>query len=300
MKKKDLKGLVKVKNCLDISGLNTGINTYALFRKSIQYWLEINNIDISINLPLYQYKGKFLINGFDLETEDNAYFSPEGCLVMGYLNYKKKKIPLAFSADVIVHETGHAILHSITNGDDPAQNCELFFSSFHECFGDVNSIIFACKHEEVAKFALGYDKTAKKFLNPDLEEDNCISDLAEQFGQKLGEHALRCSSQIYTFEEAQPECHDLSRVLSGLYYQLIREIFISLKNNSTSSLEIVLSNVADILLKILDFSVKVIFALKGKYTSDIKENYINFWNFLNFIIIFIFYMSNSFLSYNTK
>lgn len=86
------------------------------------------------------------------------------------------RVDTAASSDVVSHETGHAVL----DGMKPqwGKTFDKETKATHEAFGDCAAMLFALSRPENRAHAL-------EQTNGDLRKDNCISSIAEEFGEAV-------------------------------------------------------------------------------------------------------------------
>lgn len=196
------------------------------------------NVYANINGALAYFKKYFpqnvnkwaAVNSLTVDTragnDANAYYDRKN-LKFFYFNAKKKTIYTCDSADVVVHELGHAILDAIRPDFWSLASFEV--GAFHESFGDITSLL-AC---------LSYDvclKSVLKDTNNDLSKSNFISKLAEQFGVSLRMgSSLRNAVNNYNYVDPKTlphngdgliqEIHSFAEVWTGTFYDLLIEFF---------------------------------------------------------------------------
>ena len=137
--------------------------------------------------------------------EANAYYDPEKkALLFGYFtaDLTSQSTPpgsivfTCLSHDIIVHEVCHAIL----DGMHPRfiENSNLDMQALHEAFADIVAIFQHFSHPEVLE-----DQIAR--TRGDLEKQNLLGALAQEFGTALGYHgALRDALGGFVDDEWQP------------------------------------------------------------------------------------------------
>jgi hypothetical protein len=135
-----------------------------------------------------EYVGRLRIYPHALR-EANAYYSPKKkALLFGYFaadDRTPKVIPgstifTCLSHDIIAHETTHALLDGMHARFIEASNADVL--ALHEAFADVIAIFLHFSHSEVLE-----DQIAKTRGN--LESENLLGQLAQEFGQALGRGA---------------------------------------------------------------------------------------------------------------
>ena len=150
----------------------------------------------------------------------------------------------AASTDVVTHEQGHGLLDAIRSDFFDVPFIEV--GSLHEAFGDSMAILTAISDKPV--------RDAMLAASPDLSGNQFVESLAEQLGdairreygpQSVEKGALRHAlnkfiwSDPTTLPASAPadklcgEVHSFSRVFSGAFYDVIRNIFQAGPHTST-------------------------------------------------------------------
>lgn len=109
----------------------------------------------------------------------NAYYARWNQSVAFYSFDSKplgRRVHTAVSADVVSHETGHAILDGLK--PEWGKTFDKETKATHEAFGDCAAMLLALSRPENRREAL--EKTGG-----DLTRDNCISSIAEEFGEAV-------------------------------------------------------------------------------------------------------------------
>src|SRR5262249_41558056 len=106
----------------------------------------------------------------------NAFYSEEDNL-LGFHSFKSngETIYAAQSADVVSHETGHAVLDGIR--DLYNESFGLGPAAFHESFGDMTAVLVALHHDALVKRLL-------KWTKGNLRLENFVAALAEQVTER--------------------------------------------------------------------------------------------------------------------
>lgn len=224
------------------------------FPVTLKKWSSTNNLVV---LPRAGYDANAY---YDRSTLSFFYFNGNG----------GKKIYTCDSADVVVHELGHAILDAIRPDFWSAAAFEI--GAFHEAFGDINAILTS----------LSYDSILDQLLSStgsDLRKENFVSDLAEQFGKELDiGNALRDAYNSYSYVNPSTlpydgdgliqEVHSFAEVFTGTFYELLTEFYEFFGKNKAG------------LIKARDLSAEFIFnAIRttpstGKFFMAIAKNYL--------------------------
>lgn len=152
--------------------------------------------------------------------EPNAFFDPEaGALVFGYFRTRSGRwVDTCDSADIITHETGHAILHILRPLYHRSQLLET--GAFHEHFGDMMAVFHALTQTPIREE--WYRANQGDFLHT----STLVSRLATEFGDELypGSQALRNADNQSKLGETANEVHDLSQVLTGAIFNCLMDI----------------------------------------------------------------------------
>jgi hypothetical protein len=124
--------------------------------------------------------------------EANAYYSPtKRALLFGYFpsgDATGRQFPggiifTSLSHDIIAHETTHALVDGMHPYFNEASNEDVW--AFHEAFADIMALFQHFTYPEVLRHQLSHTRG-------DLETDNLLGQLAQQFGQAIGQRrALR-------------------------------------------------------------------------------------------------------------
>jgi hypothetical protein len=170
----------------------------------------------------------------------NAFYNEQDRL-MGFdsFKYNGETVATAQSADIVSHETGHAVLDGLR--DLHNESFGLGASSFHESFGDMTAMLVALHDYSLIQRLLDW-------TGGNLRLDNFIAAVAEQLTNRLKERAkhvqghtvyLRNALNTLTnvpfdklpYNPANPEkelgreCHNYSRLFTGAFYDLLVGIY---------------------------------------------------------------------------
>ena len=149
----------------------------------------------------------------------NAFYDRNSKAIQFYYFHSDGKLVLTcLSHDIIAHETGHAIL----DGLRPfyLEDTSIQTAAFHEFTADLTAILTALLNNEL-RFE------AARESQGDLEHDQIISGLAEEFGYySYGRPYLRTAQDKRTMTEVQnnPSPYDWSQVLSGTMFDILKEM----------------------------------------------------------------------------
>ncbi|HEY3296695.1 MAG TPA: hypothetical protein VGL38_14790 [bacterium] len=133
-----------------------------------------------------EYVGKLRIYPHAMR-EANAYYSPQKkALLFGYFLAAPDDISLhmpgglvftCLSHDIIAHETTHALLDGMHSGYSTPTNPDVL--AFHEAFADIVALFQHFTFPEVLKHQIARTRG-------DLEQQNLLGELAQEFGQATG------------------------------------------------------------------------------------------------------------------
>ncbi|MEL7497017.1 MAG: hypothetical protein AAFN77_05365 [Planctomycetota bacterium] len=147
--------------------------------------------------------------------EANAYYSPKKkALLFGYFPSRAaaNQLPggLVFtclSHDVIAHETTHALLDGLHPRFCEATNQDVH--ALHEAFSDIVALFQRFAHPEILEHQISLTRG-------DLEKQNLLGQLAQQFGRSLGKRgALRDAIGFVDPEDGQWKRHQPDPELLG-------------------------------------------------------------------------------------
>lgn len=180
------------------------------FPTNVKKWAAVNTLNVNTRAGV----------------DANAYYDRRS-LKFFYFTANKKITYTCDSADVVVHELGHAMLDAIR--PDFWNMAAFEIGAFHESFGDIVALLAI----------LNYDVCINKLLkdtNNDLTKSNFASQLAEQFGisLKIG-NCLRNALNNYNYVDPETlpydgdgliqEIHSFSQVWTGTFYDILVEFF---------------------------------------------------------------------------
>lgn len=179
----------------------------------------------------------------------NAYYSRfDGEIKLFYFNHKFKPEEKCYTskmADVITHETGHAIL----DGLKPSYiGWGSHGGAIHEGFGDSSAMLVAMMNDKLL------DKVVEQ-TKGDLRKENYVASLAEQFGEAVygNRKYLRNAindlklSDFNTGKESQ-EVHNFGRLFGAMFYDIICDM--TAKNAESMELKPALVKTRDDLTKL--------------------------------------------------
>ena len=142
------------------------------------------------------------------------------------------------SSDVVLHETGHALLDALRPDLFNVQAFEIW--GFHESFGDIHAIINMLQNDVAIDYVL-------KETGGNLDQSNCITRLGEEMGRAIynvtggtnnnSAASLRNAWNGFTYVEPEKlprkgkddqltsEPHSFSRVFTGAWYDILVAIY---------------------------------------------------------------------------
>ena len=121
------------------------------------------------------------------------------------------------SFDIVAHEVGHAILDALRPGYWASWHPQT--GGLHEAFGDITAILTMLAQMDQCEAIIAEAKG-------DLHAKSFFPALAEQFGDALGRTmGLRNADNDLTLSEVSNEVHDLSKVFTGAFYDILADIY---------------------------------------------------------------------------
>lgn len=191
----------------------------------------------------------------------NAFYSRDDeCLTFGYFPRGGRKPDFFFtclSADIVIHETTHAILDGLRT--EYVRPSSIDQAAFHEAFADIVALLSGFQHEAVVNVALGRPFEGKTISTSLLElealRENALVQLGKEFGTVLADTypadfrggALRRSAEMrpghnyYNDPEWRQEAHKFGEVLVAP----IMHAFLSIWHERTLALDPVSSGRVD-------------------------------------------------------
>jgi hypothetical protein len=130
----------------------------------------------------------------------------------------RKRIHTCLSADIINHEFGHAVLDGIRPYYHESVLAET--AAFHEFLGDISAILIAFRNT-------AFRGQVANATGGDLDKDNTLSSLAEEFGNNIGNQPyLRSALNSLKYKELKDDQrqHYMSQVLTGAMFDIIRRL----------------------------------------------------------------------------
>jgi len=165
----------------------------------------------------------------------NAYYNPQS----GSLNFfsyldeaSGVRQRTGMSADIIAHETGHAILDGMR--PNYIQSLSVGGGGFHETFADMTAMLSALNDEHVVE-------ALRLQTKGDLTQPNLVSGIGEELGKSVfGRGPLReaINNHKYADQAFLPysdpsdpgsglgtECHSYSNLFNGAFYELFATLY---------------------------------------------------------------------------
>jgi hypothetical protein len=177
----------------------------------------------------------------------NAFYSEQDRL-LGFNSFQGNGtfVYAAQSADVVTHETGHAVLDGLR--DLFNESFGLGANAFHESFGDMTAVLVALHDDSLIQRLLDWTKG-------DLRMSSFLSTLAEQMtitlrqeadrAKHIQRHTIYLRNTLNTFRvrpfdelpadtnnpegELSREAHNYSRLFSGAFYDILVGIYERIK-----------------------------------------------------------------------
>lgn len=154
---------------------------------------------------------------------ENAYYDRDSKSLQFYYfdrqrEGRRNRIHTCLSADIINHEFGHAVLDGIRPHYHESVFAET--AAFHEFLGDISAILIAFRNNR-------FRAQIAKATGGDLDSENPLSSIAEEFGRNVGEQDyLRSALNTLTYGEVRgsQRHHHMSQVLTGAMFDIIRRL----------------------------------------------------------------------------
>jgi len=129
-----------------------------------------------------------------------------------------RRVHTCLSADIINHEFGHAVLDGIR----PHYHESVFVetAAFHEFLGDLSAILIAFRNN-------AFRAQVARATGGDLDRENPLSGLAEEFGKNVGDQPYLRSALNelkYAAVRNDQRHHYRSQVLTGAMFDIIRRL----------------------------------------------------------------------------
>jgi hypothetical protein len=181
-------------------------------------------------------------------NDANAFYDEQNQL-LGFhtFTHDDRELSTAQSADIVSHETAHAILDGIR--DLYNESFGLGTRAFHESFSDITTVLVALHDDSLIRRLL-------KWTNGNLRMTSFVSEVAERLVELvqggddyLSEHTLYLRNAFNQFTdkpfdelpftssnqlELSRQEHSYSRLFSGAFYDILVGIYEMMKDNGTS------------------------------------------------------------------
>lgn len=162
---------------------------------------------------------------------ENAYYDRDSKSLQFYYfgDGDKSMIYTCLSSDIVNHEFAHAVLDGLRPALFESVRAET--AAFHEFVGDLTAILMALKNAKIRAYVL-------KAGGGDLSRESLLSAIAGQFGRAVnGTPYLRSALNRHTMKslEGNLEPHDLSEVLTGAMFDILRAILAALRKRSAKA-----------------------------------------------------------------
>ncbi len=190
----------------------------------------------------------------------NAFYDRVGLKFFYAMNpVTKNMIYASSSSDVVLHETGHALLDALRPDLFNVQAYEVW--ALHEAFGDIHSIINALQHDKFIDAVISE-------THGNLAQSSVLTRLAEEMGQAIYDltggrggqiaGALRNAWNSFTYvaperlprnsndNQLSSEPHSFSRVFLGAWYDIFCGIY-DLQRQSGLDIKTSIINARDVL-----------------------------------------------------
>ncbi|WP_199084353.1 M36 family metallopeptidase [Bosea sp. ASV33] len=212
---RDDNGVILDRNNLDTPQSHQ-VNVWATLQSALNFYESGAGLGRRIS---WGFEGNRLIVVPHAGYGENAYYDRDSkSLQFYYFDYNGDRVHTCLSADIINHEFGHAVL----DGVRPLYRESVFVetAAFHEFVGDISAILIAFRNSKLRR-QIG------EVTNGDLDKDSALSSLAEQFGRKDEKPYLRTALNKLKYKEVNdsPSHHHMSQVLTGVMFDILREVY---------------------------------------------------------------------------
>lgn len=154
---------------------------------------------------------------------ENAFYDRESKSLQFYYfdrgeDGARKRLHTCLSADIINHEFGHAVLDGVRPHYFESVFAET--AAFHEFVGDISAILIAFRNTT-------FRHQVAEGTGGDLDRDNPLASLAEEFGKNIGERPyLRSALNKLKYQDVKDDQrqHFMSEVLTGAMFDIIRRL----------------------------------------------------------------------------
>lgn len=164
---------------------------------------------------------------------ENAYYDRDSKSLQFYYfdpdADRRRRVHTCLSADIINHEFGHAVLDGIRPHYRESVLAET--AAFHEFVGDLSAILIAFRNN-------AFRAQIAKATGGDLESENPLSGIAEEFGRNVGgQDYLRSALNGLKYVDVRDDQrqHRRSQVLTGAMFDIVRRLtayYMKVRGNS--------------------------------------------------------------------
>ncbi len=146
------------------------------------------------------------------------YARNEKALFFYYFNNNiGQRIYTCESFDIVSHEVGHAVLDGLKPHYIESRLPET--GALHESFGDITAILSLLEQLDMCEAVIAHSKG-------DLHSPTFFMRIGEQMGNALGfKMGLRNADNNLRIDQVTEEIHDLSRVFTGAFFDILVEMF---------------------------------------------------------------------------
>lgn len=204
----------------------------------------------------------------------NAYYNRWGGEIkLFYYQNRFKKDETCYTAkmaDIITHETGHAIMDSMR---PTYATWGYYAGGIHEGFGDSTAMLVALQNENIID-------TVIKQTGGDLKKENMVASIAEQFGNSLRkDRAMYLRNAINKMKlsdfetgKAEKEVHVLGHLLNGVFYDMYVEM--TNKNKESMTIKDAMITARDNLTKLHARAMADYMPVANVYVEDFAKAYL--------------------------
>lgn len=208
--------------------------------RTVAAWEKIDgplrrwNADVGRRLPLDIVPG----------VEMNAFYGRNGLSFHTFVGAARTTYPGA-STDVVAHEIGHALLDTIR--PDLWDNSVPEHDAFHEAFGDCMALLTALADDESRQAVLRKSRDLGRAHFAEAFMEDMSTGVRLEYGKNDASALPRRARNRYQWQDPTTlptsggrkvltgEFHSFSRVFTGCFYDLVRNLFrASAKKDSTS------------------------------------------------------------------
>ena len=198
------------------------VQVWAWVHHALKFYEEDASLGRSIP---WAFEGNRLILVPHAGLGQNAYYDRTSKSLQFYFykdqEQEEKLVYTCLSADIVLHEFGHAILDGIRPGF--LQSFSLETAALHEFMGDLTAILMLLRNNDFRKIV------AKEAEVDEISALAILSNIAEEFGKTvMGKPYLRSANNQDTMNSAHiqdtTDPHILSTVLTGTCFEILIEL----------------------------------------------------------------------------